>query len=47
MAMIGTMEKKEVANPDVFVKVRSCQSRLRRITADSITIYEVGVWLMN
>ena len=33
-AMIGSMAKKETANPELFVKDRSCQSRLRRITAD-------------
>lgn len=43
LAMIGSMAKKEICNPELFVKDRSCQSRLRRITADSRTIYEVGV----
>ena len=43
MAMIGSLAKKEIGNLELFVKDRSCQSRLRRITADSRTIYEVGV----
>ena len=30
-AMIGSMAKKEVANPDLFVKDRSSQSRLRNL----------------
>jgi len=42
-AMIGSMTKKERANPDLFVKDRSSQSRLRRITAGSGTLYEEGV----
>ena len=42
-AIIGSMIKKEIANPDLFVKDRSSQSRLRRITAGSGTLYEEGV----
>ena len=37
MAMIGSLVKKEIGNLELFVKDRSCQSRLRRITADSRT----------
>ena len=42
-AIIRNMTKKERANPDLFVKDRSSQSRLRRITAGSGTLYEEGV----
>ena len=45
-AMIGSMTKKERANPDLFVKDRSSQSRLRRITAGSGTLYEEDVQLI-
>ena len=30
-AIIGSMTKKEIANPDLFVKDRSNQSRLRKL----------------
>jgi len=33
-AMIDSLAKKEIGNLELFVKDRSCQSRLRRITAD-------------
>ena len=42
-AMIGSLAKKGIGNLELFVEDRSCQSRLRRITADSRTIYEVSV----
>lgn len=42
-AMINSMTKKERKNPELFIKDRTSQSRLRRITAGSGTEFDDGI----